>query len=128
LLAKEIFPEDVPLACGANVTVKVALCPAAIVAGNDSPLRVNSGLLEPAEATVTLAPLAVRVPVWFCLAPTVTFPNANAPGATASCPGLVPAPVSETARLGTAPSAVKERLPLIFPLAAGVNTRLKVRL
>ena len=90
LLVKEMLPEDVPLAWGANVTVNVALCPAAMVAGNDKPLSVNLGLLEPAEAIVTLAPLAVSVPVWFCLAPTVTLPNAKAPGATANCPGLVP--------------------------------------
>jgi len=34
-----------------------------MVAGSDNPLSANSALLETAEETVTLAPLAVSVPV-----------------------------------------------------------------
>jgi len=58
----------------------------------------------------------------------VTFPKLIVTGATASCPGLLPDPVNDTASVGTAPSAIRERLPLAFPLAVGVNTTLKVRL
>jgi hypothetical protein len=128
LLANEMLAEDTPLACGVKLTVKVALWPAAIVAGSDNPLTVNSGLLETAEDTVTLAPLAVRVPVLFWLAPTVTSPKVKVPGATASWPGLVPVPLNDNERLGTAPSAVSARLPLALPLVVGVNTTLNVRL
>src|SRR5262245_1868063 len=107
LLVKVMLPEEAPLARGANVTVKAALCPAAMVAGSDRPPRVNSALLEVAAETVTLAPLAVRVPALFCVEPTVTFPNEKVPGEIASWPGLVPVPVNDKARFGTAPVAVK---------------------
>jgi len=63
LLENEMLPEVAPLAWGANVSVNVALRPAAMVAGSDNPLSANSPLLEVAEETVTLAPLAVSVPV-----------------------------------------------------------------
>jgi hypothetical protein len=39
-LANERLPEELPAACGANVTVKGMLCPAAMVTGNVIPLRV----------------------------------------------------------------------------------------
>jgi hypothetical protein len=120
--------EAAPLACGAKVTVNVALCPAAMVAGNDSPPNVNSGLLELPAEIVTLAPVAVRVPVLLWLAPTVTFPKLRFPGATANCPGAVAVPLRDTVSVGTAPSAARKRLPLAVPLVEGVNTRLKVRL
>jgi len=58
----------------------------------------------------------------------VTFPKLRVPGATANWPGLAPVPASDTLRAGTDPSAVRERLPLAFPLVEGVNITLKVRL
>src|SRR2546426_7583131 len=48
-LAKEIVAEAVPLDCGVNVTVIALLCPAVIVNGNDTPLRVNSDVLAEAD-------------------------------------------------------------------------------
>ena len=59
MLVNVIVAEAAPLACGANVQVNGALCPAAKVTGNDNPVSVNSGSLEPTEEIVTLAPLAV---------------------------------------------------------------------
>ena len=63
LLAKEMFAEAVPLVCGANVTVKGTLCPAAMVRGRVMPPRPNSELLELPEDMVTLEPVALSVPV-----------------------------------------------------------------
>ena len=42
LLANKTLSEAVPLACGVKVTVNDALCPAASVKGNESPLKANS--------------------------------------------------------------------------------------
>jgi len=52
-----------PLIRGANVSVKGTLCPGAIVRGNVIPLNANSELLELAEETVTLEPLALSAPL-----------------------------------------------------------------
>ena len=65
LLVKVIVPDAVPLACGLNVQVKVALWPAASVTGRDNPLIENSGLVDDADDTVTPAPPAVSVPARF---------------------------------------------------------------
>ena len=65
LLAKEMFAEAVPLICGAKVTANGTFCPAAKVRGRVIPLSVNSALLELAEDTVTLEPVALSVPVCF---------------------------------------------------------------
>ena len=63
LLENKILAAALPLACGANVSVKGTLCPGAIVRGNVIPLNANSELLELAEETVTLEPLALSAPV-----------------------------------------------------------------
>jgi hypothetical protein len=62
LLANVIVADAAPLACGAKVNVKLELWPALRVMGSDSPLRVNSELVEDTDEIVTPAPLAVRVP------------------------------------------------------------------
>ena len=63
LLENKILADALPLACGANVSVKGTLCPAAIVRGNVIPLNANSELLELAEETVKLEPLALSAPL-----------------------------------------------------------------
>ena len=63
LLENKILADALPLACGANVSVKGTLCPAAIVRGYVRPVSANSELLELAEETVTLAPLALSAPL-----------------------------------------------------------------
>jgi hypothetical protein len=63
LLANEMFAEAVPLTWGANLTANGTLWPAAMLSGNVTPLKANSELLEVAEDTVTLEPLALSVPV-----------------------------------------------------------------
>ena len=49
-------PEDVPLAVGANVTLKDILCPAAKLTGSDRPLTPNAADETPACVIFTLVP------------------------------------------------------------------------
>ena len=72
LLAKARLADVVPEACGAKVTVNGAELPAAMVSGSEIPLSANSGLVTLADDTVTLAPVAVSVPLLAKLVPTVT--------------------------------------------------------
>jgi hypothetical protein len=66
LLLNESVAEAVPVAPGVNVTVKVTGWLVVTVTGNERPLMENSEALvppKPIEEIVTLAPLALRVPV-----------------------------------------------------------------
>ena len=63
LLENKMLVDVLPLIRGANVSVKGTLCPAAIVRGYVRPVSANSELLELAEETVTLAPLALSAPL-----------------------------------------------------------------
>src|SRR5437667_3306668 len=89
LVKKEILAEAVAAAVGAKVTVKGTICPAAIVTGKASPLSVNWELLELADERVTLPPLAVRLPFWGLVVPTVTVPKLIETGVSASVPVAV---------------------------------------
>jgi len=71
-----------PATVGLNVMEKEALCPAAMVWGRENPPIVKTELLVLAPVTVTLAPVAVTVPLAVPLDPTVTFPSARVPGDT----------------------------------------------
>src|ERR1700746_4032720 len=75
LLVKVSVPMAVPEAVGANVIVNEVLLPAAIVAGRERPFIVKAELFVLAALIVTLAPLAVRVPVVEALFPTITLPK-----------------------------------------------------
>ncbi len=83
-----------PTAVGLKVIVKGTLCPAGIVTGSDSPLIVNAELFVLAAVTVTLDPLALKLPEAVPLEPSTTLPTANVEGETLSCPAtVVPVPV-----------------------------------
>jgi len=82
VLKKEMLAVSVPLAWGVKVKANDAVWPAASVNGNDTPLRVNSELLDVAEETVTLEPVALRVPVKLVLAPTTMLPKSKVVGVT----------------------------------------------
>ena len=71
-----------PAACGLNVIVNGRLCPAGIVAGNESPLTVKAELFVTTALTMTLAPVALKLPDAVPLSPTVTLPNARVAGLT----------------------------------------------
>jgi hypothetical protein len=130
LLVKVSVALAAPVACGLNVTVNDALCPAGIVTGSDRPLRLNAPLLELAAMTVTLAPLAVREPVAVPLLPTTTLPSPRVVGATVSCPVAPPVPVPEsgTTKVESDASEIMVTSPFTAPAEAGVNETLKVAL
>ena len=86
---KERLAEAVPTALGANVTVKGTLWPAANVTGKERPAIVNAELLELAEDSVTLPPLAVTLPLCVWVLPIVMLPKFKAPGVTPSVPVVV---------------------------------------
>lgn len=127
MLPREMLPDAVPLLCGVKVTVSPTLWPAAIVLGRETPLRLNSALVEVAEEMVTLDPVAVNVAVMLLLAPTATVPKFKAPALAVNCPAGTPVPDSAIARSGVVfeTTAID---PVILPLAAGVQSTLKVTL
>jgi hypothetical protein len=127
-LENATLAEVVPLDWGEKVTLKGTLWPAEIVKGSFSPLRMNSELFEEPDDMVTLAPLAVSVPAWVWLVPTVIVPKFMLPGVTASCPGLVAVPASGTLRFASDASETKDRVPLVDPATSGEKTTLSVRL
>jgi len=73
-----------PVTVGLKVTVNEAFWPAGIVTGSDSPLTTNTESFVLAAVTVTLAPLAVRVPDAVPLLPTTTLPKGSVVGVTLS--------------------------------------------
>ena len=128
LLAKLRLADAVPEACGVKVRVNGAELPAAIVRGSEIPLSANSGLFKLADDTVTLAPVAVSVPLLAKLVPTVTLPKPRLVGARDSCPAAVPVALKGIARFGLEASEATEREPLTLPAAAGVKVTLNVKL
>jgi len=72
-LENERDPDTVPLLCGVKATPNDMLCPAAIVTGNDAPVKANWELLLEAEDTVTLAPVALTVIGRVSVVPTGTL-------------------------------------------------------
>ena len=83
-----------PTAVGLKVIVKGTLCPAGIVTGSESPLIVNAELFVLAAVTVTLDPLAFKLPEAVPLEPSTTLPTASVEGEILSCPArAVPVPV-----------------------------------
>jgi len=126
LLAKDTLPELAPPACGVNVTMNVALCPAFKVRGSVKPPSLNSALFDAAPEIVTPAPLAVMVALMFEFCPTATFPKFNVVGVMLSCPGLDPEPVRPMLRFVL--PAVAIRFPVTEAADWGVNVILNVRL
>jgi hypothetical protein len=133
LLTNEILVEAAPLDCGVNVTVKFTLWPADKANGNDSPLIENSELSISTDDTTMLAPVALKIPVWDPLVPTVTLPALIVEGLTLSCPEEAPAadvPVPDIAMLRGLldPPLLSITVPVAPPMASGENTIEKVAL
>lgn len=63
MLAKETLADAAPDTCGVNITLNVAVLPAARVKGKVSPLTANSDPTTPADETVTGAEVAESVAV-----------------------------------------------------------------
>lgn len=118
----------VPVACGRNVTVNPADCPAVSVVGRVIPESVNSLLFVPADEIVTEALLAVTVPFNAALEPTVTLPKFDVVGETDNCPGVVPVPERAIPSGEFDASDTSDRFPLTLPAADGANFTVKVTL
>src|SRR2546426_862289 len=125
-LTSETLPDTLPVAVGANCTLKVLDCPAARVSGNVSPLMLKPAPVELPCAMVKLAPPEL-VKVWFCtpVLPTSTLPKLNDTATTEiytlSLHDALPILLGE---LGA--SLTSERLPDTLPVAVGANCTLKV--
>ena len=113
-----------PADCGAKVTPKVKLCPAARVIGRVKPLIVKAPLpVKLACDTVTLAPPELlNVAVCMLVLPTWTLPKLTE--LAASIPGVTPVPDSGMAKVGVGPLLVIARFTLLFPADCGANDTL----
>ena len=116
-----------PVAVGVNVIVNGTLWPSGMVKGNDRPEILNSGLFVLAVVTVTLAPVAVRLPEPVPSVPTTTLPIARVVGLTPSCPtAAVPVPASGIVKVGLGAVDVMVILPLALPVLVGLNFTVNV--
>jgi hypothetical protein len=128
LLANEAVADAAPVAPGVNVTVKDTGWLVVTVTGNERPLIENSEGFVPlklTEETDTLAPVALSVPVWVPLVPTVTLPTLT--GLTLNVPWLceIAEPLSVMLRVGLEAFEVIATLPLKLPADCGANVTLK---
>ncbi len=109
-----------PTAVGLNVIVKGTLCPAGIVTGSESPLTVNAELFVLAAVTVTLAPLALKLPEAVPLEPSTTLPAASVEGEMLSCPATaVPVPVRVSVEVAGCALLVTVSVALADPTLVG---------
>ena len=76
LLVREMLPVAEPAPAGANVALKLVLCPPAKVSGNERPLVLKPVPVTASPETVTLAlPVSVRITVCDPLLPVKTVPK-----------------------------------------------------
>ena len=100
--------------------VNGTLCPAGIVTGSDNPLIVKAELFVLAAVTVTLAPLAVKLPDPVPVPPLTTLPMASVEGEILSCPtAAVPVPVSVPVEVDGWPLLVTVSVALADPMLDG---------
>lgn len=86
-------------------------------------------MLLPALVMVTLAPVAVRLPVAVPLLPTVTLPRFKLLGVTPNWPwAWVPVPVTLSVVVAEDALLVKVSVPLAVPVACGLKVTLKAAL
>jgi hypothetical protein len=120
LVKNEMFADAAPEAVGVNVTVYGTLCPVDKVSGGFTPASVNAELLELVDDSVTLPPVAVRLPLWVCVLPMATLPKFIALGATLRVPlEVVPLPVSEMDTDGSEALEASVSVALLVPQWSG---------
>lgn len=112
-------PDTGPDAAGENTTLKVRLCPAASVAGSDSPWVMNAELerLVPEMATLAL-PTLVRLSIRVCELPGRILPKLKLVGEAASwLVAVIPVPE----RAAVADVIVLLYFHLLEPLLLGMD-------
>ena len=116
--------------CGLNVMVNAALCPDGIVKGRVRLPTLKAELFVLAAVTVTLPPLALKLPEAVPLWPTTTLPNASVAGVTDNWPGCgaVPVPDNVIVRVGFEALEVIFTFPLAVPVACGAKATVNVAL
>jgi len=116
------FVEAAPAEVGAKVTVNGRDCPDAIVTGKVRPPSVKTELLEVADDSTTLPPLALRLPLWLEVVSTFTLPKLIEVGVTLRLPtAVVPVPESATLTDGSDAFEVIDSVALSAPEAVGAN-------
>src|ERR1700742_3525401 len=100
--------------------VNGTLCPAGMVTGSDSALRVKAELFVLAAVTVTLDPLAFKLPEPVPVRPLTTLPMASIDGEILSCPtAAVPVPVNVPVEVDGWPSLVTVSVAVADPMLDG---------
>lgn len=128
LLAMVMFPEALPVVAGANCAVNVAPWPAEITSGVVRPMMLKPVPVVVAPETVTLAfPELLSVTVCLPVLPTVTAPKTALAGVALKVELCVtPLPDNMIACGDPAALSVREMLPVLPPVAVGVNCALNV--
>jgi len=129
LLANDAVADAEPAAAGVNVTVKLTGVAVVTVTGKVKPLTENSvGFVPPivTDVTLTLPPVAVRVPLAVPFSPTTTLPTAIGVVTLSEPAAAVPVPV----RLATAGELLallaNDAVALAEPVAVGENFTVNV--
>lgn len=115
-LTMERLPLAGPPDCGLNLTLNVALCPAATVFGRVMPLMINPVGAFACVMVTPRPPELVTVSCRVCELPTCTLPKLKDAGLGVSVPAVAPVPDNGTFTLGSEASLIMEMLPLTAPL------------
>ncbi len=128
LLTTVTLPVKLPAVAGAQITLKVVLCPAVKVSGGVRPLELKLAPEAVIWEILTLElPVLVRVTVCVPLLPTVTFPKLKEAGLAESCRiGATPVPLSATASGEPGALLTRERLPVALLATVGVKLTVNV--
>src|SRR5208283_4046864 len=128
LLVTETVPLKGPPLAGANVTLNVALVPAAMLRGVVTPLTLNPDPFAITCETFTVpVPVLVRVACIVLLLPTLTLPKLRLSGLMLRRYDK-PNPESETVVGVELAELVRDTVPVAFPPAVGENMALKLAL
>jgi len=127
--ANVTVPDAFAVVVGANVTLKVVLCPAVKVNGVVMPLKVKPVPTIVVLLMVTLEPPElVMVAVCFWFLPICTVPNAIMFEPVLSVPGVTPVPERATLNEAFEASLVMATFPVALPAAFGAKFTEKLAL
>ena len=121
------LPVALPVAAGANFTLKLTLCPLFSVTGKVNPLMLKP--VPDAAAAVIFRldpPEFVKVSVMVWLFPTDHASEVQEEGLADSAPSAAPLPLNGIFNVGFDPSDVIVTFPVALPAAVGANFALKL--